>query len=187
MRAANFIDVLKSRKHGINLPFQWGPWNSKSCQYLDICPNIGYTLFSFKGTVAPLWVWLKVVRLEIPKVEEELLMFSKFSIAPTTFNNVNRHAALFLTPATFHQSQSPELPLKATHVRDFIVGFSHFLASFNNRQDQGPEFQNLLKLNVILLHKWIFINNTFSPKTHCFTLCFWWKHCISLCIPAENA
>jgi hypothetical protein len=36
--------------------------------------------------------------------------------------------------------------LKSIHVQDFIVGFSLFLASLNNRQEKGPEVQYVLKL-----------------------------------------
>jgi hypothetical protein len=32
--------------------------------------------------------------------------------------------------------------LTGTHAQDFIVSFSHFLASFKNRQGQGPDLLN---------------------------------------------
>jgi hypothetical protein len=40
------------------------------------------------------------------------------------------------------------LLFKGTYAWDFIVHFLHFLASFNNRQDRGPKFSKLPKLNV---------------------------------------
>ncbi len=36
--------------------------------------------------------------------------------------------------------------VKSTHARDFIDRFSHFLASFNNRQGRGSEFQKNFKV-----------------------------------------
>jgi hypothetical protein len=38
----------------------------------------------------------------------------------------------------------------STHARDFIV-FHFFLASFNNRQGQGPELPKYFKLNLKVL------------------------------------
>jgi hypothetical protein len=35
----------------------------------------------------------------------------------------------------------PTYLFKGIHARDFIVRFSHYLASFNNKQGRGPEFQ----------------------------------------------
>jgi hypothetical protein len=53
--------------------------------------------------------------------------------------------------------------------QDFIVSFSHFLASFNNRRGLGREFQKLFIKCKILLHNRIFTNTTLSPKKHHFT------------------
>jgi hypothetical protein len=53
-----------------------------------------------------------------------------------------------------------------THPQDFIVGFSFFMASFNNRQCRGTEFLIFLKLNLKFLYPiGFFANTALSLKT----------------------
>jgi hypothetical protein len=87
----------------------------------------------------------------------------------------------YFTHTHTHSTLFPTYPFKGTHARDFMVRFSHFLASFNNRQGQGPEFPNFLKLNVKYCNR-IFVNTMLSQKTHGFTPHFWLKCYVSLCV-----
>jgi hypothetical protein len=76
------------------------------------------------------------------------------------------YAKIFKYSATF----------KGTHARDFIVHFSKFLASFNNRQGGGSEFVKIFKIELkIPLNNRIFANTALSPKTQQFTPRFWQK------------
>jgi hypothetical protein len=99
--------------------------------------------------------------------------------------------------------------VKGTHARDFQFIFPIFLASFNNRQGQGPECQMFFKFKCkILVNIRIFAFSALSPKTHRFTPSFgekasfpstfskkmlrfpprfWRKCCISLRVFGENA